>query len=101
MDLIAGLPTDTLEGFCHSLQKAVELAPENITVHTLSVKRAADLFSQMNGSEDYQAVQAMVDETARVMEKAGYLPYYLYRQKNTLGNLENVGYSKARILWAL
>ncbi len=94
MDLIAGLPTDTLEGFCHSLQKAVELAPENITVHTLSVKRAADLFSQMNGSEDYQAVQAMVDETARVMEKAGYLPYYLYRQKNTLGNLENVGYAK-------
>ena len=94
MDLIAGLPTDTLEGFCRSLDRAVSLGPENITVHTLSVKRAADLFAEMDGSEDYSAVQAMVDYTGKTMAAAGYLPYYLYRQKNTVGNLENVGYAK-------
>ncbi|MGI5857196.1 MAG: coproporphyrinogen dehydrogenase HemZ [Candidatus Merdivicinus sp.] len=94
MDLIAGLPTDTLEGFRRSLDRAVALGPENITVHALSVKRAADLFAEMDGNEDYRAVQAMVDYTGKAMTAAGYLPYYLYRQKNTVGNLENVGYAK-------
>ena len=94
MDLIAGLPTDTPEGFRRSLDRAIRLGPENITVHALSVKRAADLFAEMDGSEDYSAVQAMVDYTGKAMAEAGYLPYYLYRQKNTMGNLENVGYAK-------
>ena len=60
MDLIAGLPTDTPEGFRRSLDRAIRLGPENITVHALSVTRAADLFAEMDGSEDYSAVQAMV-----------------------------------------
>lgn len=94
MDLIAGLPTDTPEGFRYSLDRAIALAPENITVHTLSVKRAADLFAERDGSEDYSDVQAMVDYTGKAMEAAGYIPYYLYRQKNIVGNLENVGYAK-------
>ena len=94
MDLIAGLPTDTAEGFARSLRRAVSLQPENITVHALSVKRAASLYADMDGSEDYHAVQQMVDLSGRELPQNGYLPYYLYRQKNTLGNLENVGYTK-------
>ena len=94
MDLIAGLPGDTLEGFQRSLDKALELGPENITVHALSVKRAADLYAQRNGSEDYSAAQKMVAYACQELTGAGYLPYYLYRQKNIVGNLENVGYAK-------
>ena len=58
------------------------------------MKRAADLFAERDGSEDYSDVQAMVDYTGKAMEAAGYIPYYLYRQKNIVGNLENVGYAK-------
>lgn len=94
MDLIAGLPTDTPEGFQRSLDRAIALAPENITVHALTVKRAASLYSEMDGSEDYKAVQQMVDYASETLPPAGYEPYYLYRQKNTIGNLENVGYAK-------
>lgn len=94
MDLIAGLPTDTPDAFADSLHKAIALGPENITVHALSVKRAAALFSQMDGSEDYRDVQRMVDISGAELPAAGYEPYYLYRQKNTIGNLENVGYAK-------
>lgn len=94
MDLIAGLPGDTLEGFQRSLNRAVELAPENVTVHALSVKRAADLYAQRNGSEDYTEAQQMVEYAYETLTEAKYLPYYLYRQKNIIGNLENVGYAK-------
>lgn len=94
MDLIAGLPADSYEGFCRSLDKAVELDPENITVHTLSLKRSSELFQQMSGDEDYSEVQRMVAYAYRALTAAGYEPYYLYRQKNTRGNLENVGYAK-------
>lgn len=94
MDLIAGLPSDSYEGFCRSLDKAVELDPENITVHTLSFKRSSELFQQMSGDEDYSEVQRMVAYAYRTLTAAGYEPYYLYRQKNTRGNLENVGYAK-------
>lgn len=94
MDLIAGLPTDTFEGFCRSVDKAVSLDPENITVHTLSLKRSSALFQQMSGDEDYSAVQKMVEYGYHALTLAGYEPYYLYRQKNTRGNLENVGYAK-------
>lgn len=94
MDVIAGLPIDTLEGFCKSLDQAINLAPENITVHTLSIKRSSALFQQMSGEEDYSAVQRMVEYAYHALTGAGYEPYYLYRQKNTRGNLENVGYSK-------
>ena len=94
MDLIAGLPSDSYEGFCRSVDKAVSLEPENITVHTLSLKRSSALFQQMSGDEDYSAVQKMVEYAYHALTSAGYEPYYLYRQKNTRGNLENVGYAK-------
>ena len=92
MDLIAGLPGDTVEGFRHSLQTAIDLDPENITVHTLTLKRASNLVVEHRDA-DYADVAAMV-ESCELLEKAGYRPYYLYRQKGTLQNLENVGWCK-------
>ncbi|MDD6033347.1 MAG: coproporphyrinogen dehydrogenase HemZ, partial [Oscillospiraceae bacterium] len=94
MDFIAGLPTDTYESFCRSIDRAVELAPENITVHTLAIKRSSDLFASGYVTEDYRPAQRMVEYAYERLTAAGYLPYYLYRQKNIVGNLENVGYAK-------
>lgn len=93
MDLIAGLPTDTYEGFADTLQRVTDLDPDSITVHTLTLKRAADLY----GSElsQFAAVSDMAKLSASLLPQKGFRPYYLYRQKNTLGNLENVGYAKA------
>jgi len=96
MDLIAGLPTDTVEGFRHSIGQVLRLSPENVTVHTLSVKRAADLAQQ--SPEDLvrqtKSVTEMVDYAGETLTRAGYGPYYLYRQRNTLDNLENTGYCR-------
>ncbi|MBR6789748.1 MAG: coproporphyrinogen dehydrogenase HemZ [Oscillospiraceae bacterium] len=94
MDFIAGLPTDTYESFCRSIDRAVELDPENITVHTLSIKRSSALFAEGHVTEDYRPTQAMVEYAYEKLTAAGYIPYYLYRQKNIVGNLENVGYAK-------
>ncbi len=95
MDFIAGLPGDTPESFRETIDQAIRLAPENITVHTLSIKRSADLFSE-EGIQEYVRTASTGEMTeyarSRLME-AGYRPYYLYRQKNSVGNLENVGYS--------
>ncbi len=93
MDLIAGLPGDDYEGFCRSLDTARSLRPENITVHSLTVKRSSALYSELDEMEDYRPVQRMMDYTSEMLMKDGYDPYYLYRQKNTVGNLENVGYA--------
>ena len=93
MDLIAGLPGDTVEGFQHSLQTAISLAPENITVHTLTLKRASNLVVEHRAAA-YDDVAAMLALAARLLPAAGYRPYYLYRQKGTLQNLENIGWSK-------
>ena len=92
MDLIAGLPGDTEEGFARSLEQAIALEPENITVHTLTLKRASSLVID-HSQEDYADVAAML-EHCDALNKAGYVPYYLYRQKNTLQNLENIGWCK-------
>ncbi len=93
MDVIAGLPTDTLISFVNTIDRIVELDPENITVHTLSIKRAADL---NRGDRDvlHNPAPEMVDYASKKLIECGYSPYYLYRQKNMLGNLENTGYSK-------
>ncbi len=94
MDFIAGLPTDTFESFKESIDKAILLSPENITVHTLSLKRSSKLFEESGDDDDYSDVQKMVKYSYKALTENGYEPYYLYRQKNTKGNLENVGYSK-------
>lgn len=92
-DLIAGLPTESAESFKNTLDKITELSPESITVHTLTVKRSADLFE--NGSENMNnPASEMVDYSIEKIMSCGYLPYYMYRQKNTVDNLENVGYAK-------
>ena len=93
MDLIAGLPGDTVEGFEKSLRQAIALDPENITVHTLTLKRASRIVIEDQKENDYADVAAML-EKCHLLAEAGYRPYYLYRQKNTLQNLENVGWCK-------
>ena len=93
MDLIAGLPGDTVEGFERSLRQAIALDPENITVHTLTLKRASRIVIEDQRENDYADVAAML-ERCHLLAEAGYRPYYLYRQKNTLQNLENVGWCK-------
>ena len=92
MDLIAGLPTDDVEGFKRSLDRVCELAPENITVHSLSLKRAARLFRECR-SEPTGAYE-MTSYAHEKLAACGYEPYYLYRQKNTADNCENTGYAK-------
>ena len=94
MDLIAGLPTDGYEGFCRSLREVVALDPENITVHTLAIKKGADLYENRQGLPSQQEVAKMVDFANETLAKAGYHPYYLYRQKYMSGSFENVGWSK-------
>lgn len=96
MDLIAGLPGEDYASFCNSLDQVIALNPENVTVHTLSVKRSSTL--RQSDAVSFQAhntqVEAMQEYTASTLGAKGYLPYYLYRQKNTLSNLENVGFTK-------
>ena len=94
MDLIAGLPTDTFEGFCRSLDTAIDLAPANITVHTLALKKGADLFEERFGLPSAEMVADMVDYANAALRAAGYKPYYLYRQKYMSGSFENVGWSR-------
>jgi oxygen-independent coproporphyrinogen-3 oxidase len=91
MDLIAGLPGDNLAGFRRTVEEVAALAPENITVHTLTVKRSSRLREE-GGGFDAEAA-AMVDYAANSLNARGYLPYYLYRQKSTVQNLENTGYA--------
>ena len=96
VDLIAGLPSDSFKRFSSTMDKVLSLSPENITVHTFCVKKSAeilrlnaDVYSVHGGDAgkcvDYSQIKA---------NAAGYVPYYMYRQKNTVGNYENVGFSK-------
>ena len=94
MDLIAGLPTDTYGGFCHSLDTVAELNPSNITVHTLALKKGADLFQQRQNLPAWQEVARMVDYSREKLSGLSYKPYYLYRQKYMSGSFENVGWSR-------
>lgn len=92
-DLIAGLPTESAESFRNTLDRMIELNPESITVHTLTIKRSATLFAGGNENCSNPAAE-MVDYSIPTLMSHGYLPYYMYRQKNTVDNLENVGYAK-------
>ncbi len=93
MDLIAGLPTETYEMFCHSVDCAIALGAENITVHTLALKHGSVLKTQ-NYSATEQDVSNMVEYSHQALYQAGYVPYYMYRQKYVMENLENVGFCK-------
>lgn len=96
MDLIIGLPGEGVEEFKYSLDKTEELMPESLTVHTLSFKRASEMTRNKSRYKvaDRDEIQEMMKMAEEWTEDYDYVPYYLYRQKNILGNLENVGYSK-------
>ena len=94
MDLIAGLPTDTYEGFCASLDRVAALDPANITVHTLALKKGADLFEKRVSLPSGEEVARMVEYANDRLSALGYKPYYLYRQKYMSGSFENVGWSR-------
>ena len=94
MDLIAGLPEDTVEGFCRSLDAVTELDPANITVHTLALKKGADLFEKRVSLPTAEEVTEMVAYANSKLRQLGYKPYYLYRQKYMSGSFENVGWSR-------
>ena len=94
MDLIAGLPTDNYDGFRYSLDSVAALNPANITVHTLALKKGADLFERRKDLSTAQEVTRMVDYANEVLPTLGYKPYYLYRQKYMSGSFENIGWSK-------
>ena len=95
MDLIAMLPEESVEDFARSVDKAVELSPADITVHTLYLKRGSALKNAGYRNTDHADAERMVDYAFAKLTEAGYNPYYMYRQKYTSGNLENVGYAKA------
>lgn len=97
MDVIAGLPGEGLEMFEHTLQEIGKLGPDSLTVHTLAVKRASKLREEksMYTPVASQKVGEMLDTAHRFAGSIGLKPYYLYRQKNMVGNLENIGYSRA------
>lgn len=96
VDLIAGLPGDSFAGFSSTIDQILALAPSNLTVHTFSVKKASNFVR--NNSDVYSIiggdVAKSVDYSQLCTKAAGYHPYYMYRQKNTVGNQENVGYAK-------
>ena len=94
MDLIAGLPQDSVEGFRRSLDTVISLNPANITVHTLALKKGADLFERRVELPTHGEVTQMVDYANTTLREAGYKPYYLYRQKYMSGSFENVGWSR-------
>ena len=94
MDLIAGLPTDDFDGFRRSLDTVAELNPANITVHTLALKKGADLFEKREGLSSAQEVTQMVLYANTTLRGLSYRPYYLYRQKYMSGSFENVGWSR-------
>ena len=95
-DVIAGLPGETPADFAETLRALEALGANNITVHTLSVKRGSELRNQ--DPEYYrrntEAVREMLDFSEKFLGDCGFLPYYIYRQKHQMGSFENVGYCK-------
>lgn len=95
-DLIAGLPEEDEKDFSDTLNKIGELDPDSVTVHTMAYKRASRLINERENFKktDDETVNSMVETAGRFLRGIGMRPYYLYRQKNILANLENVGYAK-------
>lgn len=93
MDLIAMLPNETFEDFKRSVDITCALAPENVTVHTLYMKKGSRLKNEGFEDAGFELASRMVDYAYEKLSAAGYAPYYMYRQKYTSGNLENVGYA--------
>ncbi len=93
VDLIAGLPGESSDSFRDTVARVAELRPEAVTVHTFSVKKASEFAEQKAFSRESLTAEKSVAHSSDILSACGYIPYYMYRQKNTVGNLENVGYS--------
>lgn len=93
-DLIAGLPSDSTQGFCDSLAGTLALSPENITIHTLALKRGSRLLREGAALPSGESVAEMLAVAGTQLRAAGYTPYYLYRQKFISGGFENISWSK-------
>lgn len=93
MDLIAGLPRDSYEGFCRSLEGVLALGAENVTIHTLALKKGSALMERGGVLPGGDEVANMLDFSLKTLGGRGYVPYYLYRQKYMSGALENVGWT--------
>ncbi len=96
MDLIADLPGESVEDFAKSLSDVMDMCPDNITVHTLYLKHGSPLKNAGFKFDDPDTVDAMTSLAYDALTASGYNPYYMYRQKYTSGNLENIGYSKQK-----
>lgn len=94
MDLIAGLPEDSVEGFRETMDKVLALKPENITVHTLSLKKGSRITLEDTVIPTAEEVSQMLDIAQEKLRESSYAPYYLYRQKFMSGGFENVGWMK-------
>ena len=94
MDLIAGLPEDTPEGFRRSLDACLGFGTDNVTVHTLALKKGSRILLEGLSIPGPEAVAEMLDYAAPVLRSAGYAPYYLYRQKYMSGSFENIGWCR-------
>ena len=95
MDLIAGLETDTPDSFRRTLEDVLALGPENITVHTLALKRSSRMVTEDKAAASGgQAVAQMLEDAQRMCTAGGYAPYYMYRQTRSVGNFENVGWCR-------
>ena len=94
-DLIAGLEGESVESFLDSVQKAIALDAENITIHTLALKRSSFMRTRDNAKSKVIAqTSRMIDCANEMLEASGYIPYYMYRQSKSVGNLENTGWAK-------
>jgi len=94
-DLIAGLPGESYESFTKSLVDVASFEPENITVHAFTLKKSSQYrIDGITEFSDSANALSMTDFASAYLSEKGYMPYYLYRQKNTVGNLDNAGYAK-------
>ncbi|MBR2895540.1 MAG: radical SAM protein, partial [Oscillospiraceae bacterium] len=94
MDLIAGLPEDTPEGFRRTLDEVIAFGTDNITIHTLSLKKGSRITLEGTRIPSVEEVGAMLDYASPALRAADFSPYYLYRQKYMSGSFENVGWCK-------
>ncbi len=96
MDFIVGLPGEGIEEVRYSMEQVKKLRPDNLTVHTLAIKRSSRMNEEGAGADligEAKAIDEMIAITAAAARELGMKPYYMYRQKNMAGNFENVGYS--------
>ena len=95
IDLILGLPDETLDDVRRTLDGIAALSPKSCTIHTLAIKRASRMHqeAEMPAHAEISQMRAMLGLSARYMSVLGLAPYYMYRQKNSPGNFENVGYA--------